>query len=468
MASTLHLLDLVTDDTMQILIVGGGLVGALLALMLGRRGYRVHVMERRPDMRQQGYTGGRSINLALSDRGIRALERAGIADTIVPLTIPMRGRMIHHEDATLDFQPYGIAGQAIRSISRGRLNLTLLDIADRLPTVELEFEWRCIGVEPDTPAATFVHTRTGQQQRIECDVLFGADGAFSAVRDALHYRDRYNYCQEYLDYGYKELTIPAADGGGFRMEPNALHIWPRHSFMMIALPNPEGTFTCTLFLPFDGEVSFERLQSDADVLAFFERFFPDAVPHMPTLVEDFAHNPTSSLVTIRCFPWVVGRTVLIGDAAHAIVPFYGQGMNAGFEDCRILDELLDHHGDNWDAVLADYQRIRKPAGDAVAQLALDNFVEMRDKVADPLFVLRKKIEVLLLEQFPDLYTPLYTLVTFTPEVSYDEAYRRGQANERIIAEIMALPDIAQRWNQPEMLPIYRRILEHHTQQAAHA
>ncbi|GIV53538.1 MAG: kynurenine 3-monooxygenase [Candidatus Kapaibacterium sp.] len=444
---------------MRILIVGGGLVGALLALMLGRRGYAVHVVERRPDMRRHGFAGGRSINLALSDRGIRALERAGIAESVLPLTIPMRGRMIHHEDSTLEFQPYGIAGQAIRSLSRGHLNLALVEAADRLPNVTLEFEWRCVGVDPDVPAATFVHTTTGEQRRIECDVLVGADGAFSSVRDALHYRDRYNYCQEYLEYGYKELTIPAAEGGGFRMEPNALHIWPRHSFMMIALPNPEGTFTCTLFLPFEGEVSFEQLRTRADVSAFFERFFPDAVPLMPTLLEDFERNPLSSLVTIRCYPWVVGRTVLIGDAAHAIVPFYGQGMNAGFEDCRILDELLDRFSDDWEAALAEYQRMRKPAGDAVAQLALDNFVEMRDKVADHHFVLRKKIEVLLLEHFPELYTPLYTLVTFTPEVSYDEAYRRGQVNERVISEIMALPDIDQRWDDPAMLDTYRQILE---------
>lgn len=444
---------------MEIVIVGGGLVGALLALLLGRRGYAVHVVERRPDMRRHGFAGGRSINLALSDRGIRALERAGIAESVLPLTIPMRGRMIHHEDSTLEFQPYGIAGQAIRSLSRGHLNLALVEAADRLPNVTLEFEWRCVGVDPDVPAATFVHTATGEQRRIECDVLVGADGAFSSVRDALHYRDRYNYCQEYLEYGYKELTIPAAEGGGFRMEPNALHIWPRHSFMMIALPNPEGTFTCTLFLPFEGEVSFEQLRTRADVSAFFERFFPDAVPHMPTLLEDFERNPLSSLVTIRCYPWVVGRTVLIGDAAHAIVPFYGQGMNAGFEDCRILDELLDRFSDDWDDALAEYQRMRKPAGDAVAQLALDNFVEMRDKVADPRFILRKKIELLLFEHFPELYTPLYTLVTFTPEVSYDEAYRRGQVNERVISEIMALPDIDQRWDDPAMLDTYRQILE---------
>ncbi|GBD06057.1 Kynurenine 3-monooxygenase [bacterium HR20] len=444
---------------MEIVIVGGGLVGALLALLLGRRGYAVHVVERRPDMRRHGFAGGRSINLALSDRGIRALERAGIAESVLPLTIPMRGRMIHHEDSTLEFQPYGIAGQAIRSLSRGHLNLALVEAADRLPNVTLEFEWRCVGVDPDVPAATFVHTATGEQRRIECDVLVGADGAFSSVRDALHYRDRYNYCQEYLEYGYKELTIPAAEGGGFRMEPNALHIWPRHSFMMIALPNPEGTFTCTLFLPFEGEVSFEQLRTRADVSAFFERFFPDAVPHMPTLLEDFERNPLSSLVTIRCYPWVVGRTVLIGDAAHAIVPFYGQGMNAGFEDCRILDELLDRFSDDWDAALAEYQRMRKPAGDAVAQLALDNFVEMRDKVADPRFILRKKIELLLFEHFPELYTPLYTLVTFTPEVSYDEAYRRGQANERVISQILALPDIDHRWDDPALLDTYRQILE---------
>jgi kynurenine 3-monooxygenase len=444
---------------MEIVIVGGGLVGALLATLLGRRGYHVRVFERRPDMRVAGYTGGRSINLALSDRGIRALERAGLAESVLALTIPMHGRMIHHEDGSLDFQPYGVAGQAIRSLSRARLNELLLDAASSFDTVTLEFEWRCVGVEPERPQATFVHTRTGEERRITCDVLIGADGAFSAVRDALHYRDRYNYCQEYLDYGYKELTIPARDGGGFRIEPNALHIWPRHNFMMIALPNTEGTFTCTLFLPYEGQLSFAQLHSPEQVGAFFFQHFPDAVEHMPTLLKDFERNPLSSLVTIRCYPWVVGRTVLIGDAAHAIVPFYGQGMNAGFEDCRILDELLDRFSDDWDAALAEYQRMRKPAGDAVAQLALDNFVEMRDKVADLRFILRKKIEVLLFEHFPELYTPLYTLVTFTPEVSYDEAYRRGQANEHVISQIMALPDIDQRWDDPAMLDTYRQILE---------
>lgn len=453
---------------MQVLIVGAGLVGALAALMLGRRGYSVRVLERRPDQRLHQYSGGRSINLALSDRGIRALERAGIADRILDIALPMHGRMIHHEDGTLDFQPYGVAGQAIRSVSRAQLNRVLLDAADQLPNVEIEFEWRCVGVEPEIPAATFVHTRTGDRRRLQCDVLIGADGAFSAVRDALHYRDRYNYCQEYLDYGYKELSMPAGEGNRFRIEPNALHIWPRHSFMMIALPNIDRSFTCTLFLPFEGQPSFAQLTTPDAVRRFMEQYFPDAISHMPTLLEDFEQNPTSSLVTIRCFPWVVGRTVLIGDAAHAIVPFYGQGMNAGFEDCRILDELLDQFHDDWDAALPVYERLRKPAGDAVAQLALDNFVEMRDRVADHQFVLRKKIEVLLLEHFPELYTPLYTLVTFMPEVSYDEAYRRGQANEHVIAEIMALPDIATRWDDPTMLDEYRRILERHLRTSVNA
>lgn len=444
---------------MKVIIVGGGLVGSLLAVMLARRGYRVSVFERRPDMRVAGYTEGRSINLALSDRGIRALQRAGIAEKILELCIPMYGRMIHHEDSRLDFQPYGITGQAIRSVSRAQLNGILIELAASHPNVEFHFEWKCISVEPELPAATFLHTATGAQQRSEADILIGADGAFSAVRQAFLHRDRYNYCQEYLDYGYKELSIPPAADGSFRMEPNALHIWPRHNFMMIALPNRDGSFTCTLFLPFTGLPSFEQLCSEQDIQTFFQSQFSDALLHMPTLLEDFAHNPTSSLVTVRCYPWVVGRTALIGDAAHAIVPFYGQGMNAGFEDCRILDELLDEFNDNWDRALAHYQRVRKPAGDAVAQLALDNFIEMRDKVADPVFLLRKKIEVLLLEHFPELYTPLYTLVTFTPEVPYDQAYRRGQANERIISAIMELPEISNRWNDPTMLPIYREILE---------
>jgi kynurenine 3-monooxygenase len=434
-------------------VVGAGLVGALWTIFLARRGYRVEVYERRPDMRKAGYSGGRSINLAMSARGWAAVEKAGIRERIERVAIPMPGRMIHDLNGRLTFQPYGKEGEAIYSVSRGGLNLELLNIADAYDNVHFHFEHRCVDVDLERPFITFEDLRSGQHKTVEAPLLFAADGAFSAVRYALQRTDRFNYAQHYIEHGYKELTIPPDAKGRHRMDPHALHIWPRKQFMLIALPNADGSFTCTLFLPFEGEQAFEHLTTDAAVKAFFEQFFPDAVPLMPTLLEDFRRNPTSSLVTTRCYPWHwQGRILLIGDAAHAIVPFYGQGMNAGFEDCTILDRMYDEYGGDWSRILQDFSAQRKKDGDAILELALRNFIEIRDLVADPKFLLRKKIAALLHERHPE-FLPVYSMVSFS-NIPYHLALREDDRQNALFERILSLPDIEQRWDGPEVEQVF--------------
>ncbi len=427
------------------IVVGAGLVGSLWAVFLARRGYRVQVFERRPDMRAAGYTGGRSINLAMSERGWKAVEQAGIKAKIDPVAIPMPGRMIHPVSGELAYQPYGKTGEAIYSVSRGGLNLELLNIAASFPNVEFRFEQRCVEVDLNEPRITFEDLRTGAVNTFEAPLIFGTDGAFSAVRYALQRTDRFDYRQRYLEHGYKELTIPPAPGGGHRMEPNALHIWPRGNFMLIALPNADGSFTCTLFLPFEGEVAFEHLTDNGAVRGFFQKYFPDALALMPTLIEDFWSNPTSSLMTLQCAPWQwQNRILLLGDAAHAIVPFYGQGMNAGFEDCTILDAMHDEMEGDWSRMIPEFARRRKADGDAIAELALRNFIEMRDLVGDPKFLLRKKIAARLHERHPD-FLPVYSMVTFS-NTPYHVALREDDAQNRLFEQILAIPNIEQDWD----------------------
>jgi len=439
-------------EQQTITIAGAGLVGCLLAVMLRKRGYNVHLVERRADIRTARAYAGKSINLALSDRGLAALDVAGIKDEVLAVAIPMRGRMMHDVAGNITSQPYGVGNQAINSVSRGELNKVLLEQA-AAHGVECTFEHKCVDVDPATGTATFEDVNTGQQRLIEADVTFGADGAFSAIRDAVMKRtDRFNYSQSFLEHGYKELHIPATAAGAFALEKHALHIWPRRSFMMIALPNLDGSFTCTLFFAHEGSPSFRDLDSRSAVEQFFNEQFPDAVPLMPTLLDDFETNPESSLVTVRCDPWVSAsrRVALIGDSAHAICPFYGQGMNAGFEDCRVLMECLDAHNHNLVLALETYQQLRKPAGDAIAQLALDNFIEMRDKVADERFLLRKRIEAFIHSCYPTKFIPLYTLVTFSPNVPYDRAFAIGNNQDILMDDLMhRLPQYAQAWDTPE-------------------
>ncbi len=419
----------------HILIIGAGLAGSLLACRLANLGYRVSIFERRPDPRRAGYAGGRSINLALSVRGIDALARARLAERVLKDAIPMRGRMVHPTHGDLAFQPYSKdQREAINSVSRAGLNLTLLNAAAEHESVSLHFDCRCVDIDPDTPLVTL--EGPDGTFRVPGDVILGADGAFSAVRTRLQKNDRFELSQSFLAHGYKELHIPPAPDGRFALEPNALHIWPRRSAMMIALPNTDRSFTCTLFWPFDGPHSFANLKTPDDVLAFFASEYPDAVPRMPSLAEDFLRNPTSSLVTIRCAPWHhAGRVMVLGDAAHAIVPFYGQGMNCAFEDVTAFLDTLEQHRGDFAKTLPEVERLRKPHADAIADMALDNFVEMRDKVGSPGFLARKKVEQAIHELFPDLCTPQYNLVSFST-TPYAQARAQGRRMDAILDRVL--------------------------------
>jgi kynurenine 3-monooxygenase len=414
------------NDTPQFTIVGAGLAGTLLACYLGKAGHRVDVYERRPDPRGKERTAGRSINLAISVRGIQALREVELADEVLRAAIPMRGRMMHARDGKLTFQPYGKDdSESINSISRAGLNVTLLDAAAGYPSVRLFFKQRCAGFDPVTGEVELTDEQTNAAKRVATQVLIGADGAYSALRLQMQMLGQFNLSQDYLPYGYKELHVPPGAGGTFQMEKHALHIWPRRQFMMIALPNLDGSFTCTLFWPLEGPGSFAALERDDAVRRYFAEQFPDAVPMMPTLVEDYRANPVGPLVTIRCHPWHVGgKAVLLGDAAHAVVPFLGQGMNAAFEDCTVLSQCLAEHGPDWEAAFRSFEARRKEHVDALADLCLENFVEMRDKVGSRTFLLRKKIENTLHRLMPSHYLPLYTMVSFTT-IPYGTARRRA-------------------------------------------
>jgi kynurenine 3-monooxygenase len=424
----------------KFVLIGSGLAGGLLAAYLGRRGYNVDLYERRADPREGNIVGGRSINLAVSTRGIHALEQLGIADEVLQHAIPMRGRMIHPAGAGRApiFVPYDVdPKKCINSIGRAALNTTVIEAAQRYPNVRVAFNHRCTHVDLTEPVA-YLETETGQAGKDQLipargDAVIGVDGAFSAVRQSMQKKlGNFEYDESYLPHGYKELTIPPAPDGSWQMEKNALHIWPRKSFMMIALPNPDGSFTCTLFWEFEGPRSFATTKTDDQVCDFFREEFPDAVPLMPTLLQDFKDNPTGSLVTIRCAPWFYrDKVALVGDAAHAVVPFYGQGMNSAFEDCVVLDECLEKFPSDRERAFAEYFVRRKENADALADLAIENFIEMRDKTASKTFRAKKRLDHLLEALLPGIYLPLYTMVTFT-RIPYAEAARRAQRQDRIV------------------------------------
>ena len=434
----------------DVVIIGAGLVGSLLSIYLSKRGYKVKVYERRGDMRKEDMVAGRSINLALSDRGIKALKEVGLMDEIRKICIPMHGRFMHNADGSTAYQPYGKEGQFINSVSRGELNKKLIDLAEQ-QGVEVIFNERCESINWQNNTIQFEGS-SHQLSTINYQLLFGSDGAFSAARLTHHLQhDRFQYQQYYIDFGYKELNIPAGENGSFLMEKNALHIWPRGNYMLIALPNMDGSFTCTLFFPFEGETSFASLNTKEKVRSFFEKTFTDAASLMPTLENDFFNNPTASLVTVKCYPWVrEDKFALIGDAAHAIVPFFGQGMNCGFEDCSVLNGLIDKHNENWTNILSEYQELRKPDADAIADLALNNFVEMRDKVADPKFLLQKKIEAAFSKKYPDKWIPAYSQVTFSPDIRYSIALKNSIRQEAIMQQIMKLPGLENKWQDEEI------------------
>ena len=415
----------------QLVIVGAGLVGSLLACYLGRRGYAVDLYERRPDPRSAAVERGRSINLALSERGLDALRRIDLVDTVMAPALPMHGRMIHGLDSTTTFQSYSANGdRAINSISRSALNETLLDAAEATPGVTLHFNARLASYDLDSNTLTF--ESAGVVESRAADVVLATDGFGSIVRQELASRGRVSVVTDALDFGYKELTIPPKDGE-FAMDPDALHIWPRGASMMIALPNPDRTFTCTLFWPKTGDEGFDALETEQQILDHFNRVYPDAVPLMPTLVEDYQYNPVGLLATIHSDPWQAdGKVALVGDAAHAILPFFGQGAMCGFEDVVELDRCLNEVGDDWTLALPMYQERRRHNAEAIAQLAKENFVEMRDKVGSKTFLATKKLEHALEKLLPGTYLSRYEMVSFTT-IPYAEVVERSKKQQQLLA-----------------------------------
>ncbi len=446
----------------NIVIVGAGLVGSLLSLLLSKEGYDIDVYEKRPDMRKSGAKGGRSINLALSDRGWKALKMAGISQTIQEIAIPMNGRLMHSTNSELTFQPYGKEGQAIYSVSRARLNELLMEEAEKIG-VRYHFEQQCEHVDSEKGIIHFTDN-SGNQKEIKADVIFGTDGAFSAVRGSFLKRDRFTYSQQYLTHGYKELEIKPDSNGNFQMEENVLHIWPRGEYMLIALPNPDKTFTCTLFFPFEGNPSFSSLNSDKEISGFFEKQFPDTKALMPDLLEMYNTNPTSSLVTVKCYPWVFDSKVcLLGDASHAIVPFYGQGMNSGFEDCsELLEILAANKNENWATILNIFQKARKANADGISELALQNFIEMRDSVADESFLLQKKIEARINDLYPSKWMPLYSMVTFSHR-PYAEALAKGKHQDKLMKEVLQIEGIEEKYQKEDFKELIKPYVERNSQ-----
>jgi kynurenine 3-monooxygenase len=422
-------------DSRKVTLVGAGLNGPLLAIGLVRRGFDVELYERRADMRLVRMSAGRSINLALSTRGIHALTAAGLWNQMRKIVIPMAGRMMHSVNSELTFQPYGKdEKEVINSISRADLNIALLNAAEA-SGVAIHFQQRCLGIDLKTGDLHLRDEQTGTEQSLATKVVLGCDGSASGLRSEMLKLNQFNFSQQYLDYGYKELTIPATSRGMHALDVNALHIWPRGNYMLIALPNVDGTFACILFLPFEGADSFARLIDQSVLLEFFQSRFPDAAALIPDLADNFFGNPTGSMVTIKCSPWhVKGRLLLLGDSAHAIVPFFGQGINCGFEDCTYLLGLIDQHGADWQQVFAKFEEARKINTDAIADMAVENFVEMRDRVADPQFLLRKKVELALESKYPNLFVPKYAMVTFH-RIPYAVALNRGAAQDRILSEL---------------------------------
>ena len=425
-------------DNQHIIIVGAGLCGSLLALNLAKKGYRISLFEKRGDMRKELVDSGRSINLALSDRGLKALRLVGLEDRMRKECIPMRGRMIHSVAGDLRFSSYsGRERDYINSVSREDLNRILLEEADVHDHVNLHFNTTCTRIDFDSKTIFF--NKDGEEINISGDLIIGTDGAGSRVRREMlaQIKDENKQDQSvFLTHGYKELEIPPAADGQWRIEKNALHIWPRGTFMLIALPNLDGSFTVTLFLPYEGENGFSDLDSDDKIIQFFERYFADAMPHMPDLIEDYHRNPTGKLGTLKCYPWQHnGQVVVMGDAAHAIVPFYGQGMNASFEDVVVFDSCLEE-GSTWKEVLELFQHRRKADADAIADLALDNFYEMRDHVANESFIKKRQIEMDLEQKFTSYYSK-YSMVTFKEDMPYSEAMEKGRKQDEILLELCA-------------------------------
>ncbi len=441
----------------NIAIVGSGLVGSLLAIYLRRRGHDITVFDRRPDIRTIEFSG-RSINLAMSDRGWNALREVDLEEEIKKLAIPLDKRATHVLGKPQYYQKYGKEGEAIWSISRGVLNRKMIDLAEEAGAV-FRFEEKVWDVDLPTAALYTGESEKGEWKEYRYDHIFGCDGAFSRVRHKMQRRSRFDYSQDFLDVGYKELTISPKEDGTHKLDKHSFHIWPRGRFMFIAMPNLDGSFTCTLFLPFEGEVSFERITTKKEATEFFTTYFPNVMQDIENLTHDFFKNPTSAMVTMKCYPWTYwDKVALVGDSAHAIVPFYGQGMNAGFEDIYSLDKIMDRFGDDWEAVFQTFQKERKPNADAIAELSYRNFLEMSSKTADRNFLLQKKIEKWFASKYPELWEPVYSRVTFSDR-SYAEALAIGDFQEGIMKEVMKIPEIESQWNSKTVEDLMLHLLE---------
>tara|TARA_B100000902_G_scaffold40126_1_gene47713 strand:+ start:42800 stop:44131 length:1332 start_codon:yes stop_codon:yes gene_type:complete len=440
----------------KITIVGAGLVGSLCSLYMTKRGYTVNVFERRKDLRSEIITAGKSINLALSTRGWTALKKVGIDKDVMKIAIPVYKRIMHDEKGRLTNQPYGNSGEAIYSVSRAQMNVLMMDLAEK-NGASLFFNEKCVNADLRNGIATFENSKSKRNKTIKSDVLIGADGAFSLVREKMV--NKYNHEYEYneIKHDYKELMIPSGSNNKYLLEKNALHIWPRGSFMLMALANLDGSFTCTLFAPRNGKSSFENLNTRKQVENYFHTQFPDFSKLVPNLYDQWNNNPTSKLGIVKTFPWHIdNKSILIGDAAHATVPFYGQGMNCGFEDCRILDELLDQH-QNLEKCFEEYSKKRKPNGDGVQDLSMHNFIVMRDKTADPNFLLQKRIEKKFSKLFPECWTPLYSMVSFS-NISYSKAWEIGMKQENIMKKIMCIPNIKEIWDDNDIMKKIHNLL----------
>ena len=434
------------EKQQNILIIGAGLCGSLLALRLGQRGYNVSVYEMRPDIREVDISAGRSINLAFSNRGNKAIKLVGLEDKVKALCIPMNGRMIHDEHGNTFQSNYsGREHEYINSISRGELNALLLDEAEKHKNVKIYFNKKCKSVDFEKTTALFKDYKTKNEFVEDADIIIATDGAGSAMRKSYYLGKKFlfSFSQEYLTHGYKELSILPKENGDYKAYKNALHIWPRGNFMLIALPNLDGSFTVTLFLSYnEGEYNFNNLKTEDNVLEFFQKEFPDAMAIMPNLLDDFFQNPTAPLGTVKCSPWhYKGNTLLMGDAAHAIVPFYGQGMNASFEDVVEFDKVLDQNLNNWEAIFKTYENTRKKDTDAIADLAIDNFHEMKGHVNHAIFQEKRKLEMALEKEFPNDYSSKYSLVTFNEDIGYRAAMLRGRAQDKAILNMLSDKEI---------------------------
>ncbi len=426
----------------NILIIGAGLCGSLLALRMAQRGYQVQLIEKRPDLRKTDISAGRSINLAFSNRGIKAMKLVGLEQKALEICIPMNGRMIHDKEENTFLSPYsGLEHEYINSISRSDLNALLLDEAEKMENVSIQFNQECLSVSSAEAKATFRDYHSKEEKTFSADLIFGTDGAGSALRKSMmeDHSFLFSFSQDYLQHGYKELTIEPSAEGDFQLYKNALHIWPRGENMLIALPNLDGSFTVTLFMSYEeGDYNFENITSAAKAKEYFQKYYPDALKLMPNLGEEFFENPTGALGTVKCSPWYShGKSLLMGDAAHAIVPFYGQGMNASFEDVVIFDEVLEKHTGDWEATFKTYQNVRKKDTDAIADLAIDNFYEMKEHTAAPIFQQKRKLETALEQEFPAEYSSKYRLVTFQEQIGYAEAMQRGRAQDKAMLRLIS-------------------------------